>query len=287
MRARVLIRPKAGILDPQGIAVERALPALGFERRLQRPRRPARRARRRRRRAARRDVPAAAGQPADRGLRDRSRRRTREVRRRPFPGTCDDADALLAAERVGEAVALWHARRATCRASTRSSSPAASPTATTCASARSRASRRSMESVIAFARDGGPVLGICNGFQVLCEAGLLPGALLPNDRPALHLPPGRRSRSSNADTPFTRACAPGELLSIPVKHTTGRYYAPEPSSTRSRPTARWCCATRPARTPTARCDDIAGVRNEARQRRRPDAPPRARGRPAAPARPTG
>ena len=71
VRARVLIRPKAGILDPQGQAVERALPALGFAGRRQRPRRPAGRARRRGPRAAAGDVRAAAGQPADRGLRDR------------------------------------------------------------------------------------------------------------------------------------------------------------------------------------------------------------------------
>ena len=71
--------------------------------------------------------------------------------------------------------------------------------------ARSRASRRSMESVIDFARGGGLVLGICNGFQVLCEAGLLPGALLPNSN--------RRFTFRQVDlevvdtgTPFTRAC---------------------------------------------------------------------------------
>ena len=71
MRARVLVRPKAGILDPQGQAVERALPALGFNGVQQRPRRAADRARRRGPGAAARDVRAAAGQPADRGLRDR------------------------------------------------------------------------------------------------------------------------------------------------------------------------------------------------------------------------
>ena len=82
-----------------------------------------------------------------------------------------------------------------------------------------------MESVIRFSQDGGLVLGICNGFQVLCEAGLLPGALLPNvDRRFI-------CRQVNlevvqATMPFTADCSAGELLSIPVKHTTGRYYAP-------------------------------------------------------------
>jgi phosphoribosylformylglycinamidine synthase len=83
-----------------------------------------------------------------------------------------------------------------------------------------------MEAVAEFARDGGPVLGICNGFQVLCEAGLLPGALLPNTE-LRFLCRQVDVEVANADTPFTRACRAGDVLSIPVKHTTGRYYAPE------------------------------------------------------------
>jgi phosphoribosylformylglycinamidine synthase len=82
-----------------------------------------------------------------------------------------------------------------------------------------------MESVVRFSREGGLVLGICNGFQVLCEAGLLPGALLPNVELRFIC------RQVNVEVvravaPFTAGCSPGELLSIPVKHTTGRYYAP-------------------------------------------------------------
>ena len=109
-----------------------------------------------------------------------------------------------------------------------------------------------MEAVAEFAATGGLVLGICNGFQVLCEAGLLPGALLPNTSLRFVF---RQVELEvvRADTPFTRACVPAGALSIPVKHTTGRYYAPEPSSTGSRPPARCCCATPPGRTPTARC----------------------------------
>ena len=80
---------------------------------------------------------------------------------------------------------------------------------------------------------GGPVLGICNGFQVLCEAGLLPGALLPEHLAALRLPPGRPRGGQRADTPFTRACAPGERLSIPVKHTTGPLLRAAPSARRA------------------------------------------------------
>src|ERR1700736_367542 len=81
-----------------------------------------------------------------------------------------------------------------------------------------------MESVIAFAREGGLVLGICNGFQVLCEAHLLPGALLGNANRRFTF---RQLELvlTNADTAFNGACAAGERLSIPAKHAWGRYYA--------------------------------------------------------------
>ena len=71
------------------------------------------------------------------------------------------------------------------------------------------------------------MLGICNGFQVLCEAGLLPGALLPNTSLRFSM---RQTVLHVQDTHcrWTRACATGDLLSIPAKHTTGRYYAPQP-----------------------------------------------------------
>ena len=83
-----------------------------------------------------------------------------------------------------------------------------------------------MESVSEFAKSGRPVLGICNGFQVLCEAGLLPGALLPNT--SLRFVCRQVELVvENPNTPFTRACDEGDRLSVPVKHTTGRYYATE------------------------------------------------------------
>lgn len=82
-----------------------------------------------------------------------------------------------------------------------------------------------MEAVAAHAEAGGAVLGICNGFQVLCEAGLLPGALLTND----HLLFNCEQVDlvvENASTAFTSTCSEGQTLSIPVKHQTGRYFAP-------------------------------------------------------------
>lgn len=81
-----------------------------------------------------------------------------------------------------------------------------------------------MESIIRFARDGGPVLGICNGFQVLCEAGLLPGALVRN-RTLKFVCTTVALRVEEIDTPFTRSCAAGERLRVPIKHGSGCYVA--------------------------------------------------------------
>jgi phosphoribosylformylglycinamidine synthase len=82
-----------------------------------------------------------------------------------------------------------------------------------------------MPAVTAFAGQGGPVLGICNGFQILLEAGLLPGAMLRNAGlkfrcEHVHL------RVEEIDTPFTAACRPGQVLRIPIAHGEGNYFAP-------------------------------------------------------------
>ena len=96
-----------------------------------------------------------------------------------FPGSCDEVDALQAAERVGDAELLWYADR-----DLRGADAVIIPGGFSYGDyLRVGAIARFapvMEEVERFARAGGPVLGICNGFQVLCEAGLLPGALLPN-----------------------------------------------------------------------------------------------------------
>jgi len=141
-----------------------------------------------------------------------------------FPGSCDELDALRAASLVGDAVLLWHADP-----DLRGVDAVVVPGGFSYGDyLRAGAIARFapvMEPVARFAREGGPVLGICNGFQVLCEAGLLPGALLANR----HLRFRCRQVAcvvGNPDTPFTRACTPGRSLSVPVKHTTGRYHAP-------------------------------------------------------------
>jgi phosphoribosylformylglycinamidine synthase I len=81
-----------------------------------------------------------------------------------------------------------------------------------------------MEAVSRFAGEGGPVLGICNGFQILCEAGLLPGVLRPN-RSLEFICRDVRVRVERADTPLTTRCTEDQLLTIPVKHGEGCWYA--------------------------------------------------------------
>jgi phosphoribosylformylglycinamidine synthase subunit PurQ / glutaminase len=142
-----------------------------------------------------------------------------------FPGSCDDVDALQAAERVGEAVLLWHGD-----ADLQDVDAVVVPGGFSYGDyLRVGAIARFspvMGAVADFARAGGPVLGICNGFQVLCEAGLLPGALLPNT--SLRFVCRQVDvEVVRTDTPFTRTCVEGERLSIPAKHTTGRFWAPE------------------------------------------------------------
>ena len=178
-----------------------------------------------------------------------------------FPGSCDDVDAQLAASRVGEAVLLWHADH-----DLQGVDAVIIPGGFSYGDyLRVGAIARFapvMEEVVEFARSGGPVLGICNGFQVLCEAGLLPGALLPNV--------GLRFRCLqvsvevlNAETVFTRACEPGERLSIPCKHTTGRYYAPDDELDRLQAAGQVVLRYAPGENPNGSLRDIAGVCNEA------------------------
>jgi phosphoribosylformylglycinamidine synthase I len=177
-----------------------------------------------------------------------------------FPGTCDDADALLACAKVGDAEILWHGDR-----DLRGADAIVIPGGFSYGDyLRVGAIARFspvMESVMAFARDGGPVLGICNGFQILCEAGMLPGALLPNV--------GLRFICrqvgvvvERTDTAFTAACEPGQILSIPVKHTTGRYFAPDAVGLED--AGQVVLRYAHDGNPNGSTNDIAGVCNEGR-----------------------
>jgi phosphoribosylformylglycinamidine synthase len=174
-----------------------------------------------------------------------------------FPGSCDEVDALLACRRFGESELLWHGDR-----DLRDVDAVVIPGGFSYGDyLRVGAIARFspvMEAIQEFALAGGPVLGICNGFQVLCEAGMLPGALLPNA--------GLRFvcrevelEVANADTAFTRACEEGASLSIPVKHTTGRYYAPEPALDELEAAGQVVLRYTPGENPNGSAREIAGV----------------------------
>ena len=141
-----------------------------------------------------------------------------------FPGSCDEVDALLACRRFGDAEIVWHRERALHGVDAVVLPGGFSYGDYLRVGALARFSPV-MDAIVDFARDGGPVLGICNGFQVLCEARLLPGALLPNTK-LRFLCRQVEVEVANTDTPFTRACARDERLSLPVKHGAGRFYAP-------------------------------------------------------------
>jgi phosphoribosylformylglycinamidine synthase subunit PurQ / glutaminase len=140
-----------------------------------------------------------------------------------FPGSCDDADAVAAAGLVGEAQLIWHGERDLDGVDAVIVPGGFSYGDYLRAGAIARFSP-AMEAVIEFAQDGGPVMGICNGFQVLCEAHLLPGALLLNANRRFTC---RQLELEvvNDETPFTSGCTRGQRLSIPAKHAWGRYYA--------------------------------------------------------------
>ena len=141
-----------------------------------------------------------------------------------FPGSNDDQDAALALARLGaEAVPVWHADRELpdVRAVVLPGGFSYGDYLRAGALARFAPV---MESVRALAADGGLVLGICNGFQVLCEAGLLPGALRPNQSLSFVCRDVALT-VERADTPFTGRCTMGQRLSIPVKHGEGCFFA--------------------------------------------------------------
>ena len=179
-----------------------------------------------------------------------------------FPGSCDEVDAQLACQRAGEAVILWHGDR-----DLHGVDAVVVPGGFSYGDyLRVGAIARFapvMEEVTEFAAAGGLVLGICNGFQVLCEAGLLPGALLPNTSLRFIF---RQVELDvvTTNSPFTGACDSDQRLSIPVKHTTGRYYAPEDLLARMEASGQVLLRYAPGENPNGSVNDIAGVCNEQR-----------------------
>jgi phosphoribosylformylglycinamidine synthase subunit PurQ / glutaminase len=176
-----------------------------------------------------------------------------------FPGACDDRDALWALSALdAEALFVWH---------TETELPHLDGVVLPGGFSygdylRCGAIARfapAMEAVAAFASEGGLVLGICNGFQILCEAGLLPGVLRRNeslsfvcrDVPLI---------VERADTPFTSRCAEGDRLTIPVKHGEGCWFADD--ALYDELEANRQIVLRYAEPVNGSRDDVAGVVNE-------------------------
>jgi phosphoribosylformylglycinamidine synthase len=171
-------------------------------------------------------------------------------------------DAVQAAARVGDAELIWH-REHDLKGADAIIVPGGFSYGDYLRAGAIARFAPAMESVIAFARDGGLVLGICNGFQVLCEARLLPGALLVNSNRRFTF---RQLTLEvlNAETPFTLACAAGQTLSIPAKHSWGRYYADEQTLAAMRERGQLVLRYAPGESFNGSLGDIAGVCNQAR-----------------------
>ena len=142
-----------------------------------------------------------------------------------FPGSNDDGDACLALELLGaEPVGVWHAGETLPARIGGVVLPGGFSYGDYLRAGAIARTAPVMDAVAAFAADGGPVLGICNGFQILCEAGLLPGVLRLN-RQLEFVCRDVEVVVETVDTPFTAGCNVGERLAIPVKHGEGNWYA--------------------------------------------------------------
>jgi phosphoribosylformylglycinamidine synthase subunit PurQ / glutaminase len=182
-----------------------------------------------------------------------------------FPGSCDERDALHACTLAGgEARLVWHEDRDLDGVDAVVVPGGFSYGDYLRAGAIARFSP-AMEAVAEFAGGGGPVLGICNGFQVLCEARLLPGALLRNKNLRFTC----RQTNLVVDGPISgdigdlSAHRPSDRLSIPAKHGEGRFYAPEEVLDRLEANGQVAYRYAPGQNPNGSARDIAGVTNEA------------------------
>jgi phosphoribosylformylglycinamidine synthase subunit PurQ / glutaminase len=188
-----------------------------------------------------------------------------------FPGSNDDRDALRTAEHVlgDEAVPLWHKERTVAGVDCVILPGGFSYGDYLRCGAMAKFAPV-MDAVRTHAADGGLVLGICNGFQILCEAGLLPGALVRN-RSLSFVCDSVAVRLEARDTPFTGECQDGGVLTLPIKHGEGCYVADETTlvalERERRIVFRYCDRggrVTPEANPNGSLLNIAGVCNPAR-----------------------
>jgi phosphoribosylformylglycinamidine synthase len=187
-----------------------------------------------------------------------------------FPGTWSDRDCAHAVDLAGgEAVPLWHADRDLKRADAVILPGGFAYGDYLRCGAIARFAPL-MEAVGEHARAGGPVLGICNGFQILCEAGMLPGALLRNSSLQFRCQP-TWLRVETTATPFLAECRPRQRLRVPISHGEGRFYAdPETLAqlnSEDRIALRYCTANGQLSSdanPNGSLENIAGILNQER-----------------------
>jgi phosphoribosylformylglycinamidine synthase subunit PurQ / glutaminase len=178
-----------------------------------------------------------------------------------FPGSNDDRDAAWALGALGaDAQLVWHADSELPRETGAVVLPGGFSYGDYLRCGAIARSAAIMGAVRAFAADGGPVLGICNGFQILCEAGLLPGVLRRN-RDLEFVCRDVALRVEREDTLLTRRCQRGQTLTIPVKHGEGSWYADEELYGELEEAGQ--LVLRYAEDCNGSVGDVAGVRDEA------------------------
>lgn len=182
-----------------------------------------------------------------------------------FPGSCDERDALNACQIAGggvnESRLVWHEETDLSGLDGIVVPGGFSYGDYLRAGAIARFSP-AMTAVAEFAAEGGPVLGICNGFQVLCESGLLPGALLTNERTRFICRQGDLV-VGDAESPFLAGYQPGQTISIPFKHQSGRFFAPPELLEQIEAGNQVAFRYAAGQNPNGSLNDIAGVTNEA------------------------
>ena len=178
-----------------------------------------------------------------------------------FPGSNDDRDAAWALGALGaDALLVWHADSELPRETGAVVLPGGFSYGDYLRCGAIARSAAIMGAVRAFAADGGPVLGICNGFQILCEAGLLPGVLRRN-RDLEFVCRDVALRVEREDTLLTSRCERGQTLTIPVKHGEGSWYADEELYGALEEAGQ--LVLRYAEDCNGSVGDVAGVRDEA------------------------
>ena len=180
-----------------------------------------------------------------------------------FPGSNDDRDAVSALERVGaDARRVWHDEPALPEGTAAVVLPGGFSYGDYLRCGAIARFSPIMRAVTTFAGEGGLVLGICNGFQILTEAGLLPGVLRANES-LTFVCRNVRVRVEEAGTAFTSRCVEDQELTIPVKHGEGCWFAGEDMLAELEASGQIVLRYAAGENPNGAVDDVAGVRNAA------------------------